>query len=319
MLDFFLVARFTINYKLSFVLQDANDNESKMSLSKQEQDMLSNREIITRRILRQQHQQVQQQVSASNITLPLIPVSPIRAISPGQTPSPHPSPGGRTIINPERDNYNVDKILDCWQCGLHFATRKMLLRHLKEHNIDYPFKCYLCDASYQFRRDCLNHKTQKHPDDWIGLKARNKIDDIADFVEVMEKLTENPDEKTDEMKKDGDDIVAAVERKVFCALCPKKFWSLQDLRRHMRSHTGMLFITCSFLRKVPYIAVGNNRSIDSSRSINSSHSIDPPFRTEHVQWELSMCSENYGVHVFQREKEDYLRSQSSPSFPHQVL
>jgi hypothetical protein len=46
--------------------------------------------------------------------------------------------------------------------------------------------------------------------------------------------------------------------------------------------------------------VGNNRSLDSNRSI------DLPFPSEHVQWELSMRSENYDVHLFQREKEDYL-------------
>lgn len=28
------------------------------------------------------------------------------------------------------------------------------------------------------------------------------------------------------------------QRKVFCSFCVKRFWSLQDLRRHMRSHTG---------------------------------------------------------------------------------
>ena len=61
-------------------------------------------------------------------------------------------------VNPERDNYNVDKITRCWKCDLLFECRKGLLRHLKEHNVDLPYKCYLCDASYDTRMDSLQHK-----------------------------------------------------------------------------------------------------------------------------------------------------------------
>ena len=74
-------------------------------------------------------------------------------------------------INPERDNYNVDKITYCWKCGDQFNSRKLLVRHLKEHNIDLPFKCYLCDASYDSRLECLLHQEKHHGSDWAILKV----------------------------------------------------------------------------------------------------------------------------------------------------
>lgn len=79
---------------------------------------------------------------------------------------------GERHINPERDNYNVDKITHCWKCGDQFHSRKLLVRHLKEHNIDLPFKCYLCDASYDSRGECLNHQEKHHAADWSILKVR---------------------------------------------------------------------------------------------------------------------------------------------------
>ena len=39
------------------------------------------------------------------------------------------------------------------------------------------------------------------------------------------------------------------QRKVYCTLCPKRFWSLQDLRRHMRSHTGERPFECDICKK----------------------------------------------------------------------
>ena len=32
-------------------------------------------------------------------------------------PEPSESTPNRSHVNPERDNYNVDKITDCWKCG----------------------------------------------------------------------------------------------------------------------------------------------------------------------------------------------------------
>ncbi len=87
--------------------------------------------------------------------------------------------------NPERDNYNVDKITDCWVCHVAFDSRKSLLRHLKEHNIDLPFKCYLCDASFNARLDCLQHKQEQHANDWAVLQEKNHVDALEHFVHVM--------------------------------------------------------------------------------------------------------------------------------------
>ena len=157
------------------------------------------------------------------------------------------------IINPERDNYDVDKITECWKCSSIFPSRKILVRHLKEHNIDLPYKCYLCDASYDLRVECLNHQAHMHKSDWSILKEKNKVMDIEAFSVHMDKVVENNCNKLDtgsvlEIPGQGLDdgkmeVISAdyMQRKVYCSLCPKRFWSLQDLRRHMRSHTGNHF------------------------------------------------------------------------------
>ncbi|XP_053402156.1 ras-responsive element-binding protein 1-like isoform X3 [Mercenaria mercenaria] len=165
------------------------------------------------------------------------------------------------IINPERDNYDVDKITECWKCKEMFPSRKVLVRHLKEHNIDLPFKCYLCDASYELRVDCLNHQADAHDSDWKILKEKNKVNEIEQFSLHMDKVVENNCNKLDtgsvlEIPGTGNDeskmeVISAdyMQRKVYCSLCPKRFWSLQDLRRHMRSHTGERPFECDICQK----------------------------------------------------------------------
>nr|KAG5707223.1 hypothetical protein BaRGS_017907 [Batillaria attramentaria] len=169
-------------------------------------------------------------------------------------------------INPERDNYNVDKITHCWKCGEEFNSRKLLVRHLKEHNIDLPFKCYLCDASYDSRQECLTHQEKMHSSDWSILKDKNGVDSVETYAERLDRIVER-NCKTGQFLEEGDDAdglglagmedgqgadaVASdyLQRKVYCSLCPKRFWSLQDLRRHMRSHTGERPFECDKCQK----------------------------------------------------------------------
>jgi len=168
-------------------------------------------------------------------------------------------------VNPERDNYNVDRITECWQCSRIFDCRKSLLRHLKEHGVDLPFKCYLCDASFDSRLSSLQHKSTAHSSDWTLLRDKNRVgSDLEDFADFVDKVVEEAlgssgsaaAPTTVRRVRDGVELDIRLEsdyaqRKVFCSLCPKRFWSLQDLRRHMRSHTGnvlqhlMFALSCS--------------------------------------------------------------------------
>jgi len=160
-------------------------------------------------------------------------------------------------MNPERDNYNVDRITECWQCSLVFDCRKTLLRHLKEHGVDLPFKCYLCDASFDSRLTSLQHKTAAHAADWTLLRDKNRVGtDLEDFANFVDRVVEealgsrsSAAPTTVRRVRDGVELDIRLEsdyaqRKVFCSLCPKRFWSLQDLRRHMRSHTGNFTTAC---------------------------------------------------------------------------
>ena len=161
------------------------------------------------------------------------------------SPAPTPPPGGTTVQTPpQSDNYNVDSVKECWHCAARFPTRRALLHHMKEHGgaNDLPFKCYLCDASYDARRQTLEHMMAMHPKDWAVLHQKNNLgSDISGFLAEMCCAVTEIESEADKNGAGSDSRTVESDysqRKVHCALCPKRFWSLQDLRRHMRSHTG---------------------------------------------------------------------------------
>lgn len=167
----------------------------------------------------------------------------------------------------------VELITDCWKCGKAFDTRRYLLKHLKEHNIDTPFKCILCDATFAVRRESLEHVAAAHPTEWDGLKEKNNVLTISTFSDFLERIVS---QRIEEIRakfggnlpeENGVKEADYIHRKVYCTFCPKRFCSLQDLRRHGRSHTGERPFKCDICHQrftLKHCMVRHRRTHDSA-------------------------------------------------------
>lgn len=92
---------------------------------------------------------------------------------------------------------------------------------------DLPFKCHLCDGSFVDRVHCLEHIKSTHAQDFAVLMSKVQLE-TEDGVQA----SPDDDEHADKKGKYPD----YANRKVICAFCLRRFWSTEDLRRHMRTH-----------------------------------------------------------------------------------
>ena len=95
---------------------------------------------------------------------------------------------------------------------------------------DLPFKCHLCDGSFSDRVGCLEHIKVMHAQDFAILISKVTLETEAE-------VHGSPDDEdhnglADKKGKYPD----YANRKVICAFCLRRFWSTEDLRRHMRTH-----------------------------------------------------------------------------------
>ncbi|XP_075158942.1 zinc finger protein pebbled [Haematobia irritans] len=112
-----------------------------------------------------------------------------------------------------------------------------------------PYKCHLCESSFAERTQCLEHIKCFHAQEYELLLSKGAIESEAEVAQINSNEEEERNRSQEDATKGGK-YPDYSNRKVICAFCVRRFWSTEDLRRHMRTHSGERPFQCDIcLRK----------------------------------------------------------------------
>lgn len=169
------------------------------------------------------------------------------------------SEGEQSEQQPGEDSMGMESCLQeegkhtCGTCGKSFRYAATLTRHQRAHLTD-------CQTEDGRKTTLQSESSQEPPNPPEGeleeeaepAEKKGSVEgegncsggDSGSEGEDKDKEEKSEEEGGPNESKSGDGEVAggagnkADKRKKICSVCNKRFWSLQDLTRHMRSHTG---------------------------------------------------------------------------------
>ena len=113
---------------------------------------------------------------------------------------------------------------------------------------DHPFKCHLCDDGFCDRDIAIDHLRGSHSEEYDNLISKGAFDATSkpDSSSSPNSIEQNGEETFDQIRGRFPDYV---NRKIICLFCLRKFWSAEDLRRHVRTHTGERPYSCDICQR----------------------------------------------------------------------
>ncbi|MCP3668018.1 MAG: C2H2-type zinc finger protein, partial [Gammaproteobacteria bacterium] len=107
-----------------------------------------------------------------------------------------------------------------------------------------PYKCHICDEGFGERQLAISHIQLAHQDEFLALQAKGAFDEDNSCSQLTESAGE--EQLYDQLRGKFPDYS---NRKIICLFCSRKFWSAEDLRRHVRTHSGERPYSCDICNR----------------------------------------------------------------------